>query len=434
MNIVEIVEEKKQGKSLSKEEIDFIIYGLMSGKINEEKIVNFFKEINTQNFSYEETYLLADAMARTGQMMDIKKDVGECVDKHSAGLVSDASTLIFMSVLAALDVKTVKGISNDYGDFRNSLERLSFFDGFNSKISRDKVIKILNNVGAAVFDESEIVAPADIILYKLRKRFKLNSAPLVAASILSKKIACGASIVVYDVKTGEGAICPDAGYSQDMANYLVEASKLAGIKAAAVISDLNQPLCAAIGSKVELVEVVSAITTKEVKFDDGLLAVARELVIMALMLIGKANGRSEASDLFDQAILSGKALEKFKQFVSAYGGKFDKTIDFSPSIANGVAVSYITAEDDGYITDISINGLVKGYNTLVYNKKFVDREAGIVLVKREGAKVVRGEKIVRIYYGLDNSNYTSARKLVLDSITIGKTKSGASKILYKVVV
>ncbi len=432
MEIIEILEEKKQGKELEKEEIEFIIYSLLSKKISEEKMVELMRLINTSNFSYRETYYLADAMAKSGKYFT-PDEIGFAVDKHSAGIASDASTLIFLSVLASLGVRTIKGISSDYGDFRNSLERLNSFDGFNAKINREKIVKNLNEIGCAVFDESQEFAPADIMTYKLRRRFKINSAPLVAASILSKKIASGASVVVYDVKTGEGAISPEAGYSQTLAEYLVRSSELAGIKAAAVISDLNQPISATIGSRVELEEVVSALTTKEPMFDEGLLAVSRELVIMALILAGKADGRGEAAEMFDKSILSGEALKTFQQFVESYGGNYGQ-IDKQQSITSGVATSYLTSDEDGYIHDVYLRGLIDGYNNLADGIKGGDKQVGVVLLKREGAKVVRGEKIVRIYYSFDNKNFAKARKLLMDSITITKSKPSPSKILYKVVV
>jgi len=263
MNITEIVEQKKNNQSLSKEEISFVISSYNSGKINDAKMLDLLRIIDVDNFSYEETYYLADAIAKTGKMLNIKKELGEVVDKHSAGSYSDATTLVFMSVLAAIGVKNVKSLSNVYSEFNNSLDRLNLFTGFSAKISKSKLIEIIENVGAGVIEEDEDFAPVDKRLYKLCKKFRIESIPLTAASILCKKIATGASTLVFDVKTGEGAMFSSEIYAETLAKYLVESSKLAGFKASSVITNLDQPLGSSVGLRVEVEEALSVLRSEK---------------------------------------------------------------------------------------------------------------------------------------------------------------------------
>ena len=176
MNIQDLLYKKTLGMSLSKEEIDLIILSYYQGKYNDAKMIDFLKTIDVDNFSYEETFYLADALASFGNKLDIQKDVGFVLDKHSAGEYSDASTLIFMSVLASLGVKNVKSLSSTYGTFNNSLDRFMLFDGFNAKISRDRLVQIINKTNAGVIEEDNF-AILDKKLYKLARKFRINSIP-----------------------------------------------------------------------------------------------------------------------------------------------------------------------------------------------------------------------------------------------------------------
>ena len=218
MNINEIIEQKKSGFSLTKEEIEFVIYSYKNQFIDDAKIIEFMKIINKNNFSFEETCFLAQALAETGEQLNVRKDVDFVIDKHSAGNISDPITLIFMAVMATLGVKNVKVLSDSYGEFGSSLQRFKFFKGFNAKITRDELCKIINKIGFGVLEESGQIAPVDKKLYALRKKYNITSEPLIAASILSKKIATGVNAVIFDVKTGEGAIYPTEEYSKSLAN------------------------------------------------------------------------------------------------------------------------------------------------------------------------------------------------------------------------
>lgn len=435
MDIRDLIEQKKNGLALSREEIGLIIYGYSSGKISDSKIIEFMRVINSNNFSYEETYYLADAMARTGKCLNLKKHFDFVVDKHSAGSYSDSSTLIFMSVLAELGVKNVKLLSDKYGEYGNTLDRFNVFKKFNAKVSENKLVKILTEVGAGVIEDSGQFAPVDSKLYALRKKYNIVNEPIIAASILSKKIATSSNVVVYDVKSGEGAIYPSKDFSITLSKYLVEASKLAGISAAAVISDLNQPLGASIGSRTEVEELITVLRSERSLFDASLLEVAKELVIVALLLTGKASGRSQASEMFDMAIKTGNALDKFRELLSAYGGVYEDFKHTPGNLLDGVAVSYLTALDSGYVNDVSIEKFIESYKLLCQLKGGkLDKKAGLQLMVREGVKVNEGDKLVRIFYSIENRNLPLTLNCLKDAIYITKNKGQNQKVLHKIIM
>lgn len=435
MDIRELIEQKKNGLPLSREEIGLIIYGYSSGKISDSKMIEFMRMLNQYNFSYEETYYLADAMAKTGKCLNLSKNFDFIVDKHSAGAYSDSSTLIFMSVLAELGIKNVKLLSDKFGDYGNTLDRFNVFKKFNSKISANKLVRIINEVGAGVIEDSGQFAPVDTKLYALRKKYNIVNEPIIAASILSKKIAIGANVVVYDVKSGEGALYPSKEFAVTLSKYLVESSKLAGLHTACVITDLNQPVGASIGARTEVEELITVLRSERTLFDASLLEVSKELVIMALLLTGKASGRTQASEMFDMAIKTGNALDKFRALLYAYGGIYEDFKHTPGSLLDGVAVSYLTATDSGYVNDVSIERFINAYKQLYKLKgsKF-DGKAGLQLMVREGLKVGEGDKLVRIFYSIENKNLPQTIKALKDAIYITKVKSQNKKVLHKIVM
>lgn len=434
MNISEILEQKQNGLSLSKEEISFIILSYYQGKLNEAKMLDFLRLIDENNFSYEETFFLADALAKTGRKLDIKKDVGFVIDKHSAGEFSDASTLIFMSVLASLGVKNVKSLSDVYGSFNNSLDRLRLFDGFDARISRDRLVQIINKTNAGVIEEDDF-ALVDKKLYILAKKFNINSIPFTAASILAKKIATGASALVFDVKTGEGAMFQSEIYAETLAKYLVESAKLAGFLVSSVISNLDQPLGSSVGLRVEVEEALSVIRCEKSLYASKLLDVSKELVINALILSDPTILRPDAARLFDDAINSGTALNKFREIISEYGGEF---VDFKHTpekLLDGIHVSYLSANKSGYVNDIVISRVFNAYMNLAFkNGKLKDENAGIVLMVGEGDKIYEGDKIARIFYHIDNKNFSESVTMLKKAFRISQSKPQQRKILYKVII
>ena len=367
-------------------------------------------------------------------MLNTSKELGLVVEKHSAGHISDPTSLIFMSVMASFGIKNIKLLSSEYGDYRNSLDRLKVFKGFNADISEREFYDKTRVVGVGLIEQGDSIAPVDKMLYKLRKKANIVSIPLIASSIIAKKIATGSNLLVFDVKTGEGALTQSPKYSQTLATYLVEVGKLAGFTCASVITNLDQPLGSCVGDRVEMEEVLAVLRSDRALYDAKLLDVSRELVIVTLCLMKIANGRNEAYEMFEDAINSGRALDKFKEIIAEYGGEYQDFKHQADLLLDGVAVSYITANDNGYISDIMISKLNEAHDKLDGEGNQIDRNAGIVLLAREGTKVNYGDKIARVFYSIKNKNFPVATKSIKEAIKITKQKPILHNIFYKVIV
>ena len=418
---------------LDKQHISDLVSIINENPRNDE-LLSFLETINEDNFSPAEAFLMADTIARGGKMLDLKNKIGPCSTRASIGDISDCVSLVVMSVLGSLGEKVVKLTSPAFGKFSNTITRMKIFDGFDASVSEEKFVDIVKEHGVAIYESTGDVAPVDDKLMYIMNKFLAPSIPLLSVSLLSKKIALGVSSVVYDVKVGEGGIVKDKAQGYKLAQYLVQASKLAGIKAACVVSSLNQPISASIGSVFELREVVKTLSSGDAYFGSDLIRVAREIVEVELILSKRANGRSDAGEMFDACVLSGMALAKFREIVEVYGGNFE-TILKSMSVVSGVASSYIEAETDGYLVDVDSIGLYSAHHILenVGGGEF-DKNSGIVLLAREGEKVTLGQKIARITYSFSNPNFSRALKIAHDSLNLKTQNTKHEKLLIKVFV
>lgn len=436
------MERLKQLVELKNDHLDFdskminTLADLIDEHYNNDELIAFLETLNPGNFTHEEAYELANVIANSGKNLYISSKIGDCISKASIGEISDSVSLIVMSVLGALGEKVVKITSPSYGKFSNTISRLQVFDGFNANVNEDRFTLIANSIGCAIYENTGEIAPIDEKLIKIMDKFTLPSIPLITVSLLAKKISLGATTVVYDVKSGEGGMVKDKSDAYLLADYLVETSKLAGFKSACVVTTLNQPISASIGSLIELREVVKILSSGDAYYDCDLISVAKEMVEVALILNKKASGRAEAGEMFDEAIFSGNALVKFREIVEAYGGNFD-IINKDMSVLSNVAVSYLTSDNSGYIADIDSTGLYKAFvsmSKLDGKKSPIDINSGIVLLNREGTRVSVGEKIARITYSFDNKNFNEALRAVKKSLVVKHQKPKLEKLLVKVFV
>ena len=436
------MERLKHIKELKDDKLDFdngsieILAELIDKYSDSEELIAFLEELNLSNFTPEEAVYLAKILANSGKKLNISSKIGDCITKASIGEISDCVSLVGMSVLSSLGVKVVKITSPSYGKFSNTISRLQVFDGFDANVTENRFSLIANSIGCAIYENDGEIAPLDSKLIKMMNKFTVVSLPLIAVSLLAKKIALGANTVIYDVKCGEGGMVKSKTDAYKLARFLVDATTVAGMKSACVVTTLNQPITATVGSLVELREVVKTLSSGDAYFNSDLMKVSKELVEIALILLKKANGRAEASEMFDNAILSGLALSKFREIVEAYGGNFD-IINKDLSVLSNVAVSYVTAENDGFMADIDSMGL---YNAIITMSKLgglkskIDKNAGIVLLEREGEKIIAGTKLARLTYSFNNENFTKALKQVDSSIMVRAQKPKLDKLLVKVFV
>ena len=430
-----ISQKKKSGQMLTHDDMRVLANIILNDGARNAELCAFLESISISNFSHEEAFDLASAIADTGVKIAISEKIGPCISKDSAGHVSDSVSLIVMSVLASLGCKVVKMTTSRYGVFGNTVSKLGVFDGFNASIGAERFASIAEAVGCSILENKGEVASADIKLGEIMDKFVVPSIPLLAVSLVAKKIALGATTVVYDVKSGEGGLVKTKDDAYKLGKYLVEVSKLAGLSAACVVTTLNQPTAASIGAISELKEVIRSLSNGTAYFNSDLMTVSKEIVEIALILAEKAKGRADAGEMFDEAVISGAALSKFREIVLAFGGTFD-SINEASSVLSHVATSYVEAEANGYLADIDTPKLYNSYKILSRAKdgKGIDKNAGIIMLKREGDKVQVGDRIARVLYSFGNDNYPLALGDIREALCVKAQKPKREKLLVKVFV
>ncbi|MDR6998619.1 pyrimidine-nucleoside phosphorylase [Neobacillus niacini] len=407
MRMVDLIEKKRDGHELSTEEIKFIINGYTDGSIPDYQISAWTMAIFFQGMTEKERADLTMAMVESGDQIDLSKIEGIKVDKHSTGGVGDTTTLVLGPLVAALGVPVAKMSGRGLGHTGGTIDKLEAVKGFHVEIENEEFIDLVNNNKIAVIGQSGNLTPADKKLYALRDvTSTVDSIPLIASSIMSKKIAAGADAIVLDVKTGAGAFMKTLDDSRELAKAMVRIGNNVGRRTMAVISDMSQPLGFAIGNALEVKE---AIDTLKGEGPDDLTELCLTLGSHMVYLAEKAESLAEARKMLENVIKNGEALEKLKTFLSSQGG--DASVVDDPSkLPQAKFIFELEAKEDGYVSEIIADEVGTAAMLLgagrATKESIIDLAVGLVLRKKIGDQVKQGESLVTIY-----SNFEDIREV-----------------------
>lgn len=398
MRMVDVIEKKRDGHELTKEEIAFVINGFTQGTIPDYQMSAFQMAVYFQGMTAEETAEFTMAMVESGDQVDLSEIAGVKVDKHSTGGVGDTTTLVLAPLVAALEIPVAKMSGRGLGHTGGTLDKLESIPGFHVEITEQEFFNLVNKHNIAVIGQSGNITPADKKIYGLRDvTGTVNSIPLIASSIMSKKIAAGSDAIVLDVKVGAGAFMKDLPMAQDLATAMVQIGNNVGRQTMAVISDMNQPLGYAIGNALEVKE---AVETLQGKGPEDLHELCLTLGSHMVLLAGKAETTEEAREMLEEVIINGKALEVFKLFLHAQGGDTSVIDDLTklPTASYQVDVS---AKEAGYVAQITADEIGNAAMILgagrATKESVIDLAVGLVLHKKIGDQVEVGESIVTIH-------------------------------------
>ncbi|CAF1718849.1 Pyrimidine-nucleoside phosphorylase [Bacillus subtilis] len=431
MRMVDIIIKKQNGKELTTEEIQFFVNGYTDGSIPDYQASALAMAIFFQDMSDRERADLTMAMVNSGETIDLSAIEGIKVDKHSTGGVGDTTTLVLAPLVAALDVPVAKMSGRGLGHTGGTIDKLEAIDGFHVELTKDEFIKLVNRDKVAVIGQSGNLTPADKKLYALRDvTGTVNSIPLIASSIMSKKIAAGADAIVLDVKTGAGAFMKTEEDAAELAKAMVRIGNNVARQTMAVISDMSQPLGFAIGNALEVKE---AIDTLKGEGPEDLHELVLTLGSQMVVLAKKADTLDEARAKLEEVMKNGKALEKFKDFLKNQGG--DSSIVDDPSKLPQAAYQIdVPAKEAGVVSEIvadeiGVAAMLLGAGRATKEDE-IDLAVGIMLRKKVGDKVEKGEPLVTLYANRENVDEVIAK--VYDNIRIA-AEAKAPKLIHTLI-
>ncbi|MCJ0941044.1 pyrimidine-nucleoside phosphorylase [Mammaliicoccus sciuri] len=417
MRMVDVIAKKRDGKELTKEEIEFFVKEYTAGDIPDYQASSLAMAIFFQDMTDEERANLTMAMVESGDQIDLSEIEGIKVDKHSTGGVGDTTTLVLAPLVAALDVPVAKMSGRGLGHTGGTIDKLEAVEGFHVEISEQEFIDLVNKDKVAVIGQTGNLTPADKKLYGLRDvTGTVNSIPLIASSIMSKKIAAGADAIVLDVKTGAGAFMKTIEDSELLAHAMVKIGNNVGRNTMAIISDMSQPLGRAIGNGLEVKE---AIETLKGEGPEDLTELVLTLGSQMVVLAKKAETLDEAREKLLEVIQNGKALEKFKVFLENQGGD-GSVVDDVTKLPQAQYTFEVKAETSGYVShivadEIGVASMLLGAGRATKDD-IIDLAVGLVLNKKVGDKVEAGESLVTIYANQEDVKDVEAK--ILENITI----------------
>lgn len=429
MRMVDLIEHKRGGGELTKDEIDFIIEGYVNKSIPDYQISALLMAIYFQGMTTKESTALTMAMLHSGETIDLSTVEGIKVDKHSTGGVGDKTTLVLGPLVAAAGVKVAKLSGRGLGHTGGTLDKLESIPGMSIAIEPKEFLAQVNDIGIAVAGQTANLCPADKLLYALRDvTATVPSVPLIASSIMSKKLASGSDVIVLDVKIGEGAFMKTLDDARELSKVMVGIGTEVGKEVIAFITDMSQPLGYTVGNKLEVLE---ALETLQGQGPEDLTTLCREIGSYMVFRGGITDTLEEAKKRIDEALESGKAHDKQLQFIKRQGGNL-------PSLDSFISVKEtidITASEAGYIKkihalDIGLAAMKMGAGRATKEDK-IDPDVGIKVHVKVGDQVKQGDVLATLYNNLDDIE--EIKKDVKQSFVIVKEEVEKQSIIFEII-
>ena len=437
MRMVDLIEKKVSGEALSGDEIRYIINGFTDGSIPDYQMAAFQMAVVFNGMTDRETADLTMAMMHSGDVVDLSDLRGVKVDKHSTGGVGDTTTLVIAPLVAACGGTVAKMSGRGLGHTGGTLDKLESIPGVCIEQPMQRFKEIVNNIGVAVIGQTGNLVPADKKMYALRDvTATVRSIPLIASSIMSKKLAAGTDAIVLDVKTGTGAFMQTVDEAEKLAHLMVSIGKLVGRECVAVITDMNQPLGLAVGNALEVREAVELLSGK-IPAGDPLYEVCMLLGVLMMRVSKLAETEVEAREKLESALHSGAGLEKLRQMISAEGGDASYiSLDRIDELCKVKKILNVYPKRAGFISSMNAERIGTAAQILgagrATKEESIDPAVGLVMKKRLG-DFIRADEPLCVMYINDESKVDAALEMLHSALTFSDAKPGYRPMVYDVV-
>ena len=429
MNIIDIISKKRDGKELSEEEINYFITEYTNNRIEDYQAAALIMAIYIKGMNYRETKDLTMAMANSGDILDLSKLGSNVVDKHSTGGVGDKVTLILAPLIASLGIPVAKMSGRGLGFTGGTADKIESIPGYNTEVSEKQFIENVEKIGISLITQTLNLAPADKKIYALRDTIACTeSIPLIASSIMSKKIASGANKIVLDVTCGYGAFMKNRKQAEELSKTMIEIGKLAGRETVCIVTDMNEPLGYAVGNNLEVIEAIEFLKRD---MPSDLKEVVIELGAYMIKLAGKGDNIEENKQKLLENIKNGKAYDKFIELVKNQGGDISY-IEDTEKFEKASIIKEVISNKEGNIQEINAKTIGEISCALGAGRQTktdkIDLSVGIILNKKVGDYVKIGDVIATVYAN-DQEKADKAEEEILNTYKIGKEKEDKQTIL-----
>ena len=433
MRVVDIIDKKKKNNELTKAEIEFLLDGYLSGKVPDYQMSSFLMSVYFNNMTKDELTNFTLTMRDSGDTIFFDDLDHFLVDKHSTGGVGDKVTVVLGPILSAVGMATTKLSGKGLGHTGGTIDKFESIKNFKFSTTKEELVEIASKTGVGLMGYSDNIVPLDKKIYALRDvTATVDSIPLIASSIMSKKLAIQSDLIILDVKVGDGAFMKTIEDARELSRRMVEIGNSVGRKTIAVLTNMEEPLGYNIGNANEIIEGIEALKGN---WSNDLKEVVYEIVYLALKHKGEVETFEEASEKIDEVINNGRALELLKQFIELSGGDGEVVNNYE-LLPTPKSVLEVLAQEDGYVTEIKAEEVGKAAMVIgagrATKEDEVDHAVGIELKKKVGDKVEKGDLIAEIYYN-DDKNIESSKAMVLDAYVIGNEKIENIKNILEII-